>query len=244
MDAFETIRIVAAKLHRQLVEGGADALAPRSLIEAAVTHFDLELTYLEPGNTALKGAKAVFDGQSGTICCENTGTEVDRALLVAHEIGHSVVHAKSSCCSADDIDPSRSMEAAPVGLQKVEDYGARERRELEANVFAREFIFPRQLARRLHVNELMTASEIATSISLPVPLVRQQILDVLLLPEIVPEPPKEDFAFEEDKAQEIAANHRNSPYQLRAGPGTGKTRTLVQRIQSLLAQGVHAPSSR
>ena len=42
-----------------------------------------------------------------------------------------------------DIDPSRPTEAAPVGMQRVEDYGARERRELQANVFAREFLFPR-----------------------------------------------------------------------------------------------------
>lgn len=242
MDAFETIRIIAARLHRQLVEGGADPLAPHSLIDAAIKHFGLELAYLEPGNTALKGARAVFDGQSGTICCENVGSDVDRALLVGHEIGHSVIHAKSSCCSADDIDASRSMEAAPVGLQKVEDYGARERRELEANVFAREFVFPRDLARRLHVDELKTASDISASIGLPVPLVRQQILDALLLPEIVPEAPKAPVAFEEDKAQETAAIHRHSPYQLRAGPGTGKTRTLVRRIQSLLDEGVHAPS--
>ena len=33
--------------------------------------------------------------------------------------------------------------AAPVGLQRVEDYGAHERRELQANVFARELLLPR-----------------------------------------------------------------------------------------------------
>ena len=53
----------------------------------------------------------------------------------------------------EDVDPSRSMEAAPVGLQRVEDYGAHERRELQANVFAREFLFPRSLARRMFVDQ-------------------------------------------------------------------------------------------
>jgi DNA helicase-2/ATP-dependent DNA helicase PcrA len=242
VNAFETVRNLAARLHGELVAAGANTRDPVVLVDAAVNHLGLELTYLEPGDPALKGARALFDGQSGTICCENIGTAIERAQLVAHEIGHSVVHCKSSCCGADDVDPSRSTESAPVGLQKVEDYGQRERRELEANVFAREFLFPRALARTLHLDEGETASDIAKASGLPVPLVRQQILDALLLPEIVPEPPKPASPFTEDPAQEAAAAHRGTPYQLKAGPGTGKTRTLVRRVQSLLAEGVHAPS--
>jgi DNA helicase II / ATP-dependent DNA helicase PcrA len=242
VDAFETIRIIAARLHHQLVANGANPLKPLSVVEAAVEHFNLDLIFLDPGNTALKGARAVFDGQSGTICAENTGTDVDRALLVGHEIGHSIVHDKSSCCDADDIDPSRSTEAAPVGLQKVEDYGVRERRELEANVFAREFLFPREMAKRLHVHEGKTAADICGMTGLPVPLVRQQILDALLLPEIEPANAKPKAVFEEDPAQETAAKHRGTPYLLRAGPGTGKTRTLVRRIETLIADGVDTPS--
>jgi Zn-dependent peptidase ImmA (M78 family) len=53
------------------------------------------------------------------------------------------------------------MEVAPVGLQRVEDYGARERRELQANIFAREFLLPRAFARRLHVDDGMGATAIA-----------------------------------------------------------------------------------
>ena len=147
MDAFETIRIVASRLHDRFVAEGADALRPLTLVEAAISHYGLELVFLEPGNIALNGGRAVFDRQSGTICAEDKGSDADHALLVGHEIGHAAIHTKSSCCSDSDIDPSRSTEAAPVGLQKVEDYGARERRELEANVFAREFLFPRGLAR-------------------------------------------------------------------------------------------------
>ena len=242
MDAFETIRRIAARLHRELVAGGANALDAPAIVAAAIDRFGFEVAYLKPGNVALKGARAVFDRQSGTICCEDIGTDVEKALLVAHEVGHSVVHAKSSCCSAQDIDPSRSTEAAPVGLQKVEDYGARERRELEANVFAREFAFPRELARRLHVDELKSAVAICAETGLPVPLVRQQILDALLLPEIVEGPAKPAVKFADDPAQEDAASHRGSPYLLRAGPGTGKTRTLVRRIETLIAEGVHTPS--
>lgn len=242
MDAFEAIRIIAARLHHQLVASGANSLKPLTLIEAAIKHYRLELVFLEPANTALNGGRAVFDQQSRTILAEDTGSESDRALLVGHEVGHVATHAKSSCCSSSDIDPSRSTESAPVGLQKVEDYGARERRELEANVFAREFLFPRNVAKRMHVDEAMSAASMAEATGLPIPLVRQQILDALLLPDIEPSVAKPKPVFSEDPAQEDAARHRGSPYLLRAGPGTGKTRALVRRIETLIADGIDTPS--
>jgi DNA helicase-2/ATP-dependent DNA helicase PcrA len=114
---------------------------------------------------------------------------------------------------------------------------------LQANVFAREFLFPRSLARRTFVTEGLSVSAIATQLDLPLPLVRQQILDVILLP-----PPEESSAAlpsspsRPDPAQDRAAAHRGSPFQLQAGPGTGKTRTLVKRILSLLDEGIDPAS--
>ncbi|MGD9920059.1 MAG: UvrD-helicase domain-containing protein [Pseudorhodoplanes sp.] len=242
MNAFEAIRKAASRLHYEVVAKAADPNDPSSLVAKAIKHLDLEVCYLATGNTALKGARAVFDDQSGTICCENTGSPAERAQLVAHEIGHATLHSRTSCCSGHDIDPSRSTESAPVGLQKVEDYGARERRELEANVFAREFLFPRSRARRLHAEECKGAKAIADALGLPIPLVRQQILDALLLPEFAQEPEKPKQPYKEDPAQETAALQRGKPFQLKAGPGTGKTHTLVRRIETLLAEGVHPPS--
>ncbi len=238
MDSFETIRRIAAQLHEKVARLGTDVLQPLLLVEAAAKDLGLTVVFLKAGNTALKNGRALFDDQSGTICAENKASEVDRALLVAHEIGHSIVHKKSSHCAEGDIDPSRSTEAAPVGLQKVEDYGVRERRELEANVFARELVFPRDLARRLHLDDRKTAADICALTGLPVPLVRQQILDALLLPAIEAAASKPAPVFEEDPAQEGAAKHRGSPYLLRAGPGTGKTRTLVRRIETLIGDNV------
>ena len=150
MDGFEPIRTAAARLHEVIVAAGCDSLAPSALALAAIDHLDLELAYLPVADPALKGARALFDEQSGTICCEASGDAAARALLLAHEIGHVEIHAGSATCRAGDIDPSRSTEVAPVGLQRVEDYGARERRELQADVFAREFLLPRALAERLH----------------------------------------------------------------------------------------------
>jgi DNA helicase II / ATP-dependent DNA helicase PcrA len=242
MEAFDGVRSAAAQLHATVVAAGADPLNPTSLVREAVRHLGLELFWLEPGDPALKGARALYDEQSGTVCCETSGGEGDRAVNVAHEIGHVCVHAASSLCSDSDVDPSRSTEAAPVGFQRVENYGVRERRELQANVFAREFLLPRNVARRLHVDEEMGASAITERTRLPKNLVRQQLFDALLLPPAAP--PGADDAVpgrrpRPDLSQDRAAGHRGSPFQLQAGPGTGKTRTLVKTVLSLLAEGVH-----
>ncbi len=241
MDTFEPIRLSAATLHEELVLAGANPLRPAELAAAASRRLGLELIWVPDGDPVLKGARALFDEQSGTICCEVTGTAADRALLAAHEIGHARIHTASSSCSGSDIDPSRSSESAPVGLQRVEDYGVRERRELQANVFAREFLLPRSEARHLYLDENLGATAIAERTELPINLIRQQLFDALLLPS----PPaadgvdqKETVPEQLDPSQERAAVHRGSPFQLQAGPGTGKTRTLVKRVVSLLEEGI------
>jgi DNA helicase-2/ATP-dependent DNA helicase PcrA len=245
MDAFEAIRESAARLHDELVSAGADARKALALAESAIRRLDLELYWLKPGDPALKGSRAIFDEQSGSVYCEAVEDVGERALLVAHEIGHARVHARSSLCGVDDVDPSRTTEAAPVGLQRVEDYGARERRELQANVFAREFLFPRLLARSLHIDENLSASTIADSTGLPKNLVRQQLFDALLLPALQTLEAPADVSqapHRSDPSQDRAASHRGSPFQLQAGPGTGKTRALVKRATSLVAEGIDPAS--
>ena len=244
MDQFETIRREAAALHDIVVGNGVDPFDPLVLVNAAAYQLDLELAWLNPGDPALKNARALFDEQSGMICCEEVDSHVERALLVAHEIGHVEIHARLSICTVDDINPSRSTEAAPIGLQRVEDYGVRERRELQANIFAREFLLPRAMASRLHTEERLTATEITERTGLPSALVRQQLFDALLLPE-VSEPMAAALSTQVsqlDSSQDRAAAHSGAPFQLQAGPGTGKTRTLIKRISSLIEQNVDPAS--
>jgi DNA helicase II / ATP-dependent DNA helicase PcrA len=242
MESFEAIRQSAARLHDEVVSSGVDSFQPLALAAAAVQRLGLELVWLLPGHTALKGARALFDEQGGVVLCETAGSDEDGAQLVSHEVGHASVHAASSSCLAEDIDASRSTEAAPVGLQRVEDYGARERRELQANVFAREFLLPRRRARALHVSGGLSATDIATKTGLPKNLVRQQLFDALLLPEPAKAGENRKSPPQNDPSQDRAAAHRGSAFQLQAGPGTGKTRTLEKRVESLLADGIDPAS--
>jgi|SRR5437879_215426 len=116
MEAFEAIRNMAARLHADVVSAGADPLRPMVLAEAAIRQLELELLWLEPGNPALKGARALFDDQSGAVICENSGEPGERAQLVSHEIGHAHVHASSSFCTSADIDPSEQPKLHPLAF--------------------------------------------------------------------------------------------------------------------------------
>ncbi len=240
MDPFEPIRSKAVALHEELHSEGKGPLDPLALVEAAARHCDLDLVWLSQGDPALQGARALYDDQGGTICCEEGGGTATRALLVAHELGHSELHAGPAICASSDINPSRSTETAPFGLQRVEDYAARAWRELQANVYVRELLFPRAFARELHLENSLTAAEIADRTKLPGALVRQQLFDTLLLPTMVVEDeatPEMPHVRRPDPSQERTAIHRGRPFLLQAGPGTGKTRTLVRRVLSLLAEG-------
>jgi superfamily I DNA/RNA helicase len=241
MESFEVIRQAAAALHAELVAAGADANQPMALVRAAVGKYELELAWLLKGDPALKGARAIFDHHAGVICALDEGDDSVRAPLIAHELGHVCIHAGSAQCTHDDIDPSRSTEAAPVGLQRVEDYGARERRELQANVFAREFLLPRHAARTRFLAG-QYARTIAEKLQLPIDIVRQQLLDALLLPPVEAEELSPARPARPDPSQDRAAQHQGSAFQLQAGPGTGKTRTLVKRVLHLLGKGTDPAS--
>ncbi|WP_338929200.1 UvrD-helicase domain-containing protein (plasmid) [Roseomonas mucosa] len=45
-----------------------------------------------------------------------------------------------------------------------------------------------------------------------------------------------------DPSQEAAVSHGSGPLLLSAGPGTGKTRTLVARVRRLVERGVDPAS--
>jgi DNA helicase II / ATP-dependent DNA helicase PcrA len=247
VDAFELIRREAERLHDRVVAKGGDPLDPYALVLAAVAELDLEIYWLPAGDPALKSGRALFDDQGGSILCEGVEDRIERAQLLAHEIGHAKLHATGAACTEHDIDPSRTTESAPVGLQRVEDYGARERRELQANVFGRELLLPRRFARDLHIRTGHSARSLGTRTGLPLPLIRQQLFDALLLPgwtdERGPNANAEEARVDlSDPGQERAAAHRNSAFQLQAGPGTGKTRTLIRRVTSLVADGVDPAS--
>ncbi len=96
-------------------------------------------------------------------------------------------------------------------------------------------------ARVLHADQGLGAREIANRTRLPLALVRQQLFDALLLPpaEATAEMAAPAYVPRPDPSQDRAADHRGSPFQLQAGLArVKKTRTLVKRVASLIAEGI------
>lgn len=255
MDRVEVARQLAARLHVDAVARGVDFWDPYAFAVAEARRRDLDVEPTAPGAAVLNGGRAAYIAADALILHENVGTPFERAFLVAHELGHAELgdggqldaqvgeerHARSDV--GDTIDPARSAEPSPVGVDRVVDYGRRQRREVQMDLFAREFLIPRPVVRRLHLEDGMTASAIADRLGAPFAVVAQQLLDALLLPEIAPAAEAAPASAAErplNPEQADAARHRGRAFLLEAGPGTGKTQTLVARVHDLLDEGVDA----
>src|SRR3954447_13053303 len=104
---------------------------------------------LPPGDPLLFGAEAWLGGEpEDQVIYFNEGAlGWQAAFYQAHEYAHLWLHHTGgpTTCDADDVDPSASEADLSDGAESVEGYGTRERREREANVFAREFLLPTNL---------------------------------------------------------------------------------------------------
>ncbi|MDA8586530.1 UvrD-helicase domain-containing protein [Rhodobacteraceae bacterium] len=242
MDRIETIRACAADLHAQCREKGGDPSRPYEFALCEAKRGDLEVRKRPAGHPQLKGGRAVLQKTSATILHEDTGNAFLDAFLVAHEIGHHEFGGEVDIPPTMEIDPARSADPSSVGADRVVDYSNRAREEVQMDLFAREFLFPRGLAWSWHVDEGLSAEEIAKRLGAPYPMVAVQLFDALLLPPIEPDkdtvsPPKPL-----NEEQKLAAEHEGKALLLKAGPGTGKTQTLVGRLSVLNNRSVEPES--
>lgn len=246
MDGFETIRALAKEQHDAMrMRTGGDVSAP-ALLVAAREASGLNLQLLPPEHPLLGGGDGALHPASKTIYISNALDPDTASFVEAHEFGHYWIETPSdSVIVAQNADPGAPEENTPLGIRRVEAYSAQEIRERYANVFGREFLLPRQEARRLFIDKTMTADKIARDLKVPIGLVHQQLAVALLLPEASPAAKRGDVSSEHlslDDSQKAAAEHEGSPLLVAAGPGTGKTRTLIARVEFLLRKGIPASS--
>lgn len=238
MDIVELARQVAAELHARLVASGANPWSPYDFAVAEAKRRGIDVEPTAEGAAVLNGGRATFVAADDLILHENIGSRFEQAFLVAHEIGHVELGDDPDGEPAPTIDPARAAEPSPVGIDRVVDYGRKQRREVQMDLFARELLLPRTVARALHVDQGLSASAIAAKLGAPFEVVAQQLFDALLLP---PVPPAAIAAHVErplNPLQAAAAAHRGEAYLLEAGPGTGKTQTLIARAEGLLEEDV------
>lgn len=240
MDSTESARQIAAAIHAELIGLGHDPWQSFQFVSAEVSRRDFDAEPVQKGSAMLRGSRASLAADDNLILYESCGTPFDHAFLIAHELGHlSLGDAEGNAPAPHTIDPARSSEAAPDGIDRIIDYSARQRREIQMDLFGRELLLPRAWLRQLHLEQGLSASAIAKRLGAPFDVVGQQLLDALLLPPVELEGPVgERVELPLNPLQRRAAEHRGKPYILEAGPGTGKTQTLVRRIDGLLKEGV------
>lgn len=241
MTPFHRAREAARSLRQDYLGSQATTAIASTTLIAAIAHEDaedFEISPAEPSDVTLGGADALLIRKLRQIVVRNDVSNDQRAFLVAHEFGHWKLHPEDhdSCHKVIDgnLDPASED---TFGARKVEAYGARERSELQANLFARELLLPRAVARTEFLAG-KTARQLANDLVLPLELVRQQLLDGLLLPEPQPVIQKPREPITPTPEQEAAATSSADVSLVVAGPGTGKTATLMLRIQHLLSKGV------
>lgn len=237
MNPFEAARLEASKLRQELEGKGIDLnQGGFALVTAACKALDIALKQVKPETALLKSADAtILVDRKWTLVRKDVSDEI-KAFLVAHEIGHFRLHP-TTLGSVEVSQSALTGETESNGVSVVESYGARERQELQANVFAREFLLPRRDARDQFLSHNQTATGLADLRKLPLELVRLQLYDGILLPH-VDKPAKVFQLPDEPTAAQKPAVDSDAPVSLvEAGPGTGKTTTLLLRLRRLIKEG-------
>ncbi|HGX3309056.1 TPA: UvrD-helicase domain-containing protein [Pseudomonas aeruginosa] len=235
MNPFDRARLKAIETRAKLAGPLASPLLTSTALLARIEEIlEIAVDRVPFGHAALGGGNGVLKRDDETISIRNDASPAQTSYLIAHELGHWYLDPERPETTVSYLS-SLTQSHGTLATVTVEAYGVHERLELQANVFARELLLPREVARHLWAIG-QTASSIAEQLIIPLELVRQQLLDALLLPAQEPELPS--GLPEMSTAQRRAATADERFVNVIAGPGTGKTTTLVHRIKHLIEQGV------
>jgi DNA helicase-2/ATP-dependent DNA helicase PcrA len=233
VDAWADIRRKARACHQEALATAKGDRRASSIIAAA-----LKNDSLEPRTYAFAaGTLGSLDRSARLVNVAKNLDPVEERVVIAHEIGHFRLHrdphnevtARAHGLGGDPVDS---------GAGRVEGYSPRERKEVQADIFAGELLCPGDWLRDEYFVHGKRRAQIAAELELPPSLVMNQMIRALLLPPLrdaSPEPPGVEH--ELDESQKVAVAWDQGPLLVDAGPGTGKTRTLVRRIKHLLDKG-------
>jgi len=209
----------------------------KDLLDKVEVVLELAVEQVPSSYQDLGGGSAVLQREQGFIYVDRAieAWGPDFCALIAHEIGHYFLDASKPPTTVAHLSSLLDKEECP-GAVRVEAYGVRERQELQANVFARELLLPRDVARLL-ASQGKGPKEISRELGIPLEFCRLQALDALLLPEYEG---VTSVLQEASPDQHAAATAKGKAANVIAGPGTGKTTTLIHRIKHLIeSEGVN-----
>ncbi|HLI49922.1 MAG TPA: ATP-dependent helicase [Chthonomonas sp.] len=192
-----------------------------------------------PTDPLLAGALAVLERDFGAIYyAVGPGVSPERQRFSrAHEFAHLEIHPDLSADSFAEGGDQLLLFQMPCDgaseVQTLQGYSPRMRQELEANLYAAELLLPAPRLRKAFLEEQWDFQRICVETGLSEVCVGAQLANALLLPPLPPPKPPAPTPLL-DESQRQAAISTEARLLVEAGPGTGKTRTLIARLAHLL----------
>jgi DNA helicase-2/ATP-dependent DNA helicase PcrA len=209
----------------------------QQFLEHSAEYLELEFIPEHPDSVNLSGALAVLEDDC--VYFNNHLKKWYKTFCIAHEVGHYRLHHQSIHCTQNEIQDFEGEGDSNSATEKIVGYGAGDRREREANLFALELLLPCDVLRGLFLKENLNARQISDITQMPTEVVAGQLARALLVPNA--ETKKTETGAEKHQlnaSQKRAAETTKCPTLVYAGPGTGKTQTLTTRINHLIGQGI------
>lgn len=210
------------------------------LVEALLDDHRIEVVGVPA--IAIHGSRAELHPADGCIWYDRELDEAppEKLLILAHELGHVVLHPRlyRTDTQLNFLVASAYLDVGSGGLTR---YSRKGREEAEANAFALEFVCPADVLFS-EWRAGATAAVLASRLELPLNLIRMQLAEALAERDTA-EDAERGAEPTLDKRQVLAAETVGIPTLIDAGPGTGKTATLVRRIQFLVRELAAPPES-
>ena len=216
-----------------------ELLSVHDFLAHITEHLELDLIPEHPDSNNLSGALAVLEDDC--IHFNNHLKKWYKAFCIAHEIGHFYLHHNSVHCSQEEIQDFAGDGETASTAEKIVGYGAGDRREREANLFALELLLPCKNLRKYYLEQKLNTHQLAEIVQLPSEVVAGQLAFALLVPEQTSKQSETNIVSEKkelNESQRRAAETDKCPTLVYAGPGTGKTQTLTSRVSYLVSNGI------
>lgn len=194
----------------------------------------------------LKGGRAEVVPAEGCLYYDERfdSDPAEKLMVILHELGHMELHSRLRrlCTAGDPLTGSMYLNDGGPAMAR---YNKRSREEAEANAFATEFLCPSdEVFERWRAEAGENSKTLAEALGAPVCVVQAQLAEALYRITLGDDAEKGDRPeFDCDPVQEEAARFTGAPVLVNAGPGTGKTATLVRRIEYLISDLGVAPDS-
>jgi DNA helicase-2/ATP-dependent DNA helicase PcrA len=219
---------------RTLLDGTrTDGLSERIAAHMATT-WNIETVAVSPAQ--MDGSVGEVKPDSGILKYDRTLSPSDTLAVFAHELGHLALHKRLTDRSVPP-DPVLGSAYADAGPGAVARYSPRAMEEAQATAFATEFLCPsEELFVTWRASPASSSASLAADFGAPIRTVQAQLAHALhefaLGTGTTASGTSREIAL--TPSQREAANCTGRPVLVDAGPGTGKTATLIGRIKILL----------